>query len=86
MNFRNLVLLYFLVLLIVLPINILGEKEPNYKKIQPGGKINNNRKRKLDGDNYIIVKYGQKAEYRQFQNSVRENISYIINENKLEKI
>ena len=80
MNFKNVVLFYFLVIFFISPIDILGEKLLNYKETEPGGNFGNNRKRKLEVHNYIIVKYYIKTQYTIFEATNRKGISYIINE------
>ena len=80
MKFKNLVLFYFLVILLISPIYILGEQISNFKEIEPGG---NYQKRKLADSNYIIVKYYAKTEYTSFNSKYRNGISYIINEDKI---
>ena len=57
MNFRNLALIYLLLIYFISPIDLLGEKVLKYQKIDPGGKFGKNGKRKLGDENYIIVEY-----------------------------
>ena len=83
MNFKNLVLFDFLVILFISLINILGEQVSNYKEIEPGGKFGNNQKRKLADSNYITVKYGKNTEYTSFGSTFRTGISHIVNEGKI---
>ena len=79
MNFRNLVLFFFLVIFLISPIGILCELESNFKEIEPGGKFGNNKKRKLADSNYITVKYYTKTEYTAFGTN-RYGIDHIISE------
>ena len=81
MNFKNLVLFYFLLIFFISPIYILGGQISNYKETEPGGKFGNNKKRKLADSNYIIVKYYEKTEYTSYNSTYRNGISHIINEN-----
>ena len=85
MKLINALRIFVAILLLILPIEILGEKVPKYTKM-------NHAKRKLeenDPDNYIKVKYKKdvtysygfsKIEYDKSENKYRSDI-YLINNN-----
>ena len=47
MNLINALILYALTLVLISPIDILGEKVPKYSNIEPGGIFGTNIQRKL---------------------------------------
>ena len=83
MNFRNLALIYLLLIYFISPIDLLGEKVLKYQEIDPGGKFGKNGKRKLGDENYIIVEYFRETQYTKFTNDNRNGISYIIYMDKI---
>ena len=81
MNFKKALILYALTLLMIFPIDILGERVPKYSNIELGGTFGTNIQRKLQekNENYIKVKYKEKAEYDEgFNCKSRYGIKYII--------
>ena len=60
MKFGNYLLRYsILSLLLVFPVNILGENISKDLKKEPGGKFGYNIQRKLENENYISLKFGK---------------------------
>ena len=73
MKLINALRIVVVILFLILPIEILGEKVPKFTKM-------NHVKRKLEeNDNYIIVKYGNETTYgaNKFKNDYRESVEYI---------
>ena len=73
MKLINALRIFVVILFLILPIEILGEKVPKYTKM-------NHVKRKLEeNDNYIIVKYGNETTYgaNKFKNEYRKSVEYI---------
>ena len=85
MNMRLVLLLYVLLIYFISDSIIEGEKVSKYQEINPEGNFGNDIKRKLEEENYIIVKYDAVTKYSQFKNDYRNGIIYIINENKIFK-
>ena len=77
-----LLLYFFLSILLIFPIDILGKDFSKYLKEEPEGDFRYNIKRKLESDNYMIVKYKEKVTYLPGSRFDRKGISYIIYENK----
>ena len=64
MEFGNFLIIYsILSLFLVFPINILGENLSNHLRKESGEDFGYNIQRKLENDNYIIIKYNQDADY-----------------------
>ena len=64
MEFGYFLIIYsILSLFLVFPINILGENLSNHLRKESGEDFGYNIQRKLENDNYIIIKYNQKADY-----------------------
>ena len=64
MEFGNFLIIYsILSLFLVFPINILGENLSNHLRKESGEDFGYNIQRKLENDNYIIIKYNQEAYY-----------------------
>lgn len=83
MESKNILLLYFfLSILLTFPIDILGKNISKHLKEEPGGEFRYNIKRKLERDNYVIVKFYEKVTYYPGFQFNRKGISYIIYENK----
>ena len=61
------------ILLLLSPLDILGEKVSKYTK------LNKDKRKFEENDNYIIVKYGNQTIYnaRQFKNEYRQDVDYI---------
>ena len=64
MEFGNFLIIYsILSLFLVFPINILGENLSNHLRKESWEDFGYNIQRKLENDNYIIIKHNQKADY-----------------------
>ena len=64
MEFGNFLIIYsILSLFLVFPINVLGENLSNHLRKESGEDFGYNIQRKLENDNYIIIKYNQEADY-----------------------
>ena len=64
MEFGNFLIIYsILSLFLVFPINILGENLSNHLRKESWEDFGYNIQRKLQNDNYIIIKYNQNADY-----------------------
>ena len=64
MEFGNFLIIYsILSLFLVFPINILGENLSNHLRKESWEDFGYNIQRKLENDNYIIIKYNQDADY-----------------------
>ena len=74
MKLINALRIFVAILFLISPIEILGEKVPKYTKM-------NHDKRKLEeNENYIIAKYGKETKYNRgkFKNMYRKNVDYIM--------
>ena len=64
MEFGNFLIIYsILSLFLVFPINILGENLSNHLRKESGEDFGYNIQRKLENDNYIIIKYKEDVDY-----------------------
>ena len=77
-----LLLYFFLTILLIFPIDILGKNVSKHLKEEPGREFRYNIKRKLELDNYMIVKYKTKITYYPGFIFNRKGIRYINYENK----
>ena len=76
MEFGNFLIIYsILSLFLVFPINILGENLSNHLRKESWEDFGYNIQRKLENDNYIIIKYNQDANYTE-QSFMTQNQNY----------
>ena len=77
-NSRNIIIIYAILILMNFVGSINDRNESKSNNANSEKTFVNNRKRKLEDENYIIVKYNEDVEYPNgFQNEDRTNVKYI---------
>ena len=77
-KFSNITFIYIILLLMNFLVAINGEKESKGNNFNSENSFVNNGKRKLEVENYIVIKYKENVEYSNgFKHNFRQNINFI---------
>ena len=76
-KFSNITFIYIILLLMNFLVAINGEKESKGNNFNSENSFVNNGKRKLEVENYIVIKYKENVEYSNgFKHNFRQNINF----------